>query len=108
MIEMKRRVAAMLDFINQADRESATEVTLVSSRKSPASNGRTPPVRLPDEDQQQNHVAGRNQGKKMPGNGKAVPSVGADLDPERFRTLEVAEMKEMMKKVMLDWQKEFG
>ena len=108
MIEMKRRVAAMLDFINQADRESATEVTLVSSRKTPASNGRTP-VRMPDEDQQQNHVATRqNEGKKMPGNGKAVPSVGADLDPERFRTLDVAEMKEMMKKVMLDWQKEFG
>ncbi|KAL8899647.1 MAG: hypothetical protein Q9192_001472 [Flavoplaca navasiana] len=108
MIEMKRRVAAMLDFINQADRESATEVTLVSSRKTPASNGRTPPVRMPDEDQQQNHVARRNEGRKMPGNGKAVPSVDADLDPERFRTLEVAEMKEMMKKVMLDWQKEFG
>ncbi|KAL8844839.1 MAG: hypothetical protein Q9176_000939 [Flavoplaca citrina] len=108
MIEMKRRVAAMLDFINQADRESATEVTLVSSRKTPASNGRTP-VRMPDEDQQPNHVAIRqNEGKKMPGNGKAVPSVGADLDPERFRTLDVAEMKERMKKVMLDWQKEFG
>ncbi|KAL9641312.1 MAG: hypothetical protein Q9204_000106 [Flavoplaca sp. TL-2023a] len=107
MIEMKRRVAAMLDFINQADRESATEVTLVSSRKTPASNGRTP-VRMPDEAQQQNHVARQNEGKQKPGNGKAVPSVGADLDPERFRTLDVAEMKEMMKKVMLDWQKEFG
>ncbi|KAL8758082.1 MAG: hypothetical protein Q9199_001762 [Rusavskia elegans] len=108
MIEMKRRVAAMLDFINQADRESAMEVTLVSSavRKTPASsNGRTP-VRSANEEH--NHEDGNPAQKKTAENGRAVPFVVADLDPERFRTLEVAEMKETMKKVMLDWQKEFG
>lgn len=112
MIEMKRRVAAMLEFIHQADRELATEVTLVpsaSSRKTPASNGRTP-VRLANEEHN-NHEEGNAAApkKKTTGeNGKAGPVVGADLDPERFRTLEVVEMKETMKKVMLDWQKEFG
>ncbi|CAL8578216.1 Histone deacetylase complex subunit [Xanthoria parietina] len=111
MIEMKRRVAAMLDFIHQADRELATEVTLVpsaSSRKTPASNGRTP-VRLGNEEHNHPDEGNAAAPKKKTGeNGKAGPVVGADLDPERFRTLEVVEMKETMKKVMLDWQKEFG
>ncbi|KAL8853501.1 MAG: hypothetical protein Q9221_001660 [Calogaya cf. arnoldii] len=108
MIEMKRRVAAMLDFINQADRELSTEVTLVSSsasRKTPASNGRTP-VRAPDDEL--SREVRQDEGKKMPENGKSVPVVVADLDPERFRMLGAVEMKETMKKAMLDWQKEFG
>ncbi|KAL8770003.1 MAG: hypothetical protein Q9209_004250 [Squamulea sp. 1 TL-2023] len=96
MIEMKRRVAAMLDFIHQADRDSAAEVTLVpSSRKTPNSNGRTPAIE--EGTPRDSDPSGQNE------QGGAV-----DLDPERFKTLPVAEMKETMKKVMLDWQKEFG
>ncbi|KAL8997359.1 MAG: hypothetical protein Q9169_003341 [Polycauliona sp. 2 TL-2023] len=127
MIEMKRRVAAMLDFINQTDRESATEVTLVSSSsasassssrtttKTPASNsnsnGRTPPTRLAaDGEDQNNEARNPDEGRKNTAekNGKAERYPGADLDLERFRTLGVGEMKETMRKVMVSWQKEFG
>ncbi|KAL8673874.1 MAG: hypothetical protein Q9168_001694 [Polycauliona sp. 1 TL-2023] len=122
MIEMKRRVAAMLDFINQADRDSATEVTLLSSssssapsRKTPASsNGRTPPVvRLAvDNEEQQTHeaaAAARQDEKGKKKNGMAVEKFGLDLlDPEKFMELGIGEMKATMRKVMLNWQKEFG
>ncbi|KAL8785971.1 MAG: hypothetical protein Q9213_003047 [Squamulea squamosa] len=97
MIEMKRRVAAMLDFIHQADRDLAAEVTLVpTSRKTPNASGRTPAIE--EATPRDGDPPRQNE------QGGAV----VDLDPERFKMLAVAEMKETMKKVMLDWQKEFG
>lgn len=65
-------------------------------------------MRLANEEHNNHEEGNAPPKKKTAENGKAGPVVGADLDPERFRTLEVVEMKETMKKVMLDWQKEFG
>ncbi|KAL8923972.1 MAG: hypothetical protein Q9172_002899 [Xanthocarpia lactea] len=120
MIEMKRRVAAMLEFINQADRELAAEMTLMSasvssSRKMvPISSARTTAavvVSSIEEQKKYKHQRLEQQTKEQQQQqyqNDAASFVMTDLDPERFRALEVVEMKEMMKKVILDWQKEFG
>ncbi|KAL8701666.1 MAG: hypothetical protein Q9224_000400 [Gallowayella concinna] len=104
MIEMKRRVAAMLEFINQAERELAVEVALVpTSRKMPSSGGTT--------GEEPNHKDSNQlpeRGQQTAEQQKAVFSVLMDINPDRFKTLELAEMRQMMRKVLLNWQKEFG
>ncbi|KAL8806346.1 MAG: hypothetical protein Q9182_001376 [Xanthomendoza sp. 2 TL-2023] len=104
MIEMKRRVAAMLEFINQAERELAVEVALVpSSRKTPSSGGATGDQR---DRKDRNQLPEREGQTSEPQ--KAVFSVLKDLNPDSFKGLELADMRLMMRKVLLNWQKEFG
>ncbi|KAL8724648.1 MAG: hypothetical protein Q9166_007838 [cf. Caloplaca sp. 2 TL-2023] len=109
-IEMKRRVAAMLEFVNQAERELATEGSLVS-RKTPSSNTITataPMVPLEEEQAKKDSRQARENEQGTAVQQKSLSSILVDLDPERFKTLELAQMRETMKKSILTWQRDFG
>ncbi|KAL9006356.1 MAG: hypothetical protein Q9188_000892 [Gyalolechia gomerana] len=108
MVEMKRRVAGILEFISRTQVEMAAEAPpapgLNTSSPSNATMARAP-VTPPDEgnsdkDSHATQAAERQQ--------KLIGAVTADIDFEQFKNLGSLEMMEVLTRKLMKWQGEFG
>ncbi|KAL8843314.1 MAG: hypothetical protein Q9170_000172 [Blastenia crenularia] len=108
MIEMKRRVAGILEFISHTQVEIAAESPLVPTHKAPSfptTATLKAPVTPPDEE---NGDKGGKEGRKAEGQQNLADAMTADLNYEQFKSLGSLEMMESLSRKLMRWQGEYG
>lgn len=93
MLDMKRRVAAIMEFISRTQVDLATEAPLSQS-----SSGRETPQESPQE-----------KPESVPTSGEAMHSDAPDApDSSRFKNLNCIEMMDVLTRDMVRWQNQYA
>ena len=108
MIEMKRRIAGMMEFIGRTQVEMATEVPLIPASNT-ARSSNTPitkvPVIPPDDEQ---NPKGKGESQMAQRQQKILGAITADLNFDEFQNLSSLEMMETLMRNLMSWQGQFG
>lgn len=108
MIEMKRRVAGILEFISRTQVEMAAEAPLApgSNLASPSNSlkAKAPVTQVEEE----NGNTGDDEMQAAERQRKIIGALTADIDFEQFKDLGSLEMMEALTRKLMKWQGEFG
>ncbi|KAL8945033.1 MAG: hypothetical protein Q9216_000017 [Gyalolechia sp. 2 TL-2023] len=108
MIEMKRRVAGILEFISRTQVEMATEAPPAPGSKAASSFNCLTVKAMVTPPEEGHNVKDDHATQATERQQKIIGAVTADIDFEQFKNLDSLEMMEVLTRKLMKWQGEFG
>ncbi|KAL9598366.1 MAG: hypothetical protein Q9219_004528 [cf. Caloplaca sp. 3 TL-2023] len=108
MIEMKRRVAGILEFISRTQVEMAAEIPLAPKPHTATTLNASTAETLVTPSKEEQEPTGGHERRLAWQQQKLIGTVTADLDFEQFQALTSVEMMEALTRKLMRWQGDYG